>query len=123
MDSIALSSFKESLIQEEKKIKIQQQKKEELFWKTKGFKTWEEIVSYIKETNKILYHNGDTLKWNSDKNMIEHHYQCSNDNDCYFWYETKFLTEDEFINRHNDIDKKYSDICRNTYGYIYYWTK
>ena len=38
-------------------------------------------------------------------------------------YETEFLSEDEFINHHKNIDEKYSDICRNTYGYINNWTK
>lgn len=112
MDNIVLSQLKESFDREE-----------EMFWKTKGFKTWEEIVSYLKETNKTLYNYGDTLKWNSDKNMIEHHYQCSDGNDCNFWNETEFLSEDEFINHYKSLDEKYSDVCRNTYGYIYDWTK
>lgn len=123
MDNIVLSQLKESFDREEEKLKILQKKEEEMFWKTKGFKTWEEIVSYLKKTNKTLYNYGDTLKWNSDKNMIEHHYQCSDGYDCNFWYETKFLSEDEFINHHKSLDEKYSDICRNTYGYIYDWTK
>ena len=123
MDNIVLSQLKESFDREEEKVKIQQKKEEEMFWKTKGFKTWEEIVSYLKETNKTLYNYGDTLKWNSDKNMIEHHYQCSDGNDCNFWYETEFLSEDEFINHHKNIDEKYSNVCRNTYGYINSWTK
>ena len=38
-------------------------------------------------------------------------------------YETEFLSEDEFINHHKDIDEKYSDVGRNTYGYINSWTK
>ena len=45
MDNIILSQLKESFDREEERVKIQQ-KEEELFWKTKGFKTWEEIVSY-----------------------------------------------------------------------------
>ena len=123
MDNIVLSQLKESFDREEEKLKILQKKEEEMFWKTKGFKTWEEIVSYLKETNKTLYNYGDTLKWNSDKNMIEHHYQCSDGYDCNFWHETEFLSENEFIGYHKIIDKKYSDVCRNTYGYIYGWTK
>ena len=123
MDNIILSQLKESFDREEEKVKIQQKKEEEMFWKTKGFKTWEEIVSYLKQPNKTLYPQGDTLKWNSDKNMIEYHYQCSDGNDCNFWYETEFLPEDEFINHHKNIDKKYSDVGRNTYGYINNWTK
>ena len=107
MDNIVLSQLKESFDREEEKLKILQKKEEEMFWKTKGFKTWEEIVSYLKETNKTLYN----------------HYQCSDGNDCNFWYETEFLSENEFIGYHKIIDKKYSDVCRNTYGYIYGWTK
>lgn len=122
MDNIVLSQLKESFDREEERVKIQQ-KEEELFWETKGFKTWEEIVSYLKETNKTLFNYGDTLKWNSDKNMIEHHYQCSDGNDCNFWFETKFLSEDEFINHYKSLDEKYSDSCRNIYGYINSWTK
>ena len=38
-------------------------------------------------------------------------------------YETEFLSEDEFINHHKNIDEKYSDSCRNIYGYINSWTK
>ena len=123
MDNIVLSQLKESFDREEEKLKILQKKEEEMFWKTKGFKTWEEIVSYLKETNKTLYNYGDTLKWNSDKNMIEYHYQRSDENDCNFWYETKFLSEDEFISHHKNIDEKYSNVCRNIYGYINNWTK
>ena len=123
MDNIVLSQLKESFVLEEEKVKIQREKEEEMFWKTKGFKTWEEIVSYLKETNKTLYNYGDTLKWNSDKNMIEHHYQCSDEYDCNFWYETKFLSEDEFINYYKSLDEKYSNVCRNIYGYINNWTK
>ena len=123
MDNIILSQLKESFDREEEKVTISQKKKEYLFWKTKGFKTWEEIVSYLKEANKTLYNHGDTLKWNSDKNMIEHHYQCSDGNDCNFLYETEFLSEDEFINHYKSLDEKYSDSCRNIYGYINSWTK
>ena len=54
MDNIILSQLKESFDREEEKVKIQQKKEEELFWKTKGFKTWKEIVSYLKETNKTI---------------------------------------------------------------------
>ena len=55
--------------------------------------------------------------------MIEHHYQCSDGNDCNFWFEPKFLSEDEFINHYKSLDEKYSDSCRNIYGYINSWTK
>ena len=51
MDNIVLSQLKESFDREEEKLKILQKKEEEIFWKTKGFKTWEEIVSYLKERN------------------------------------------------------------------------
>lgn len=49
MDNIVLSQLKESFDREEGRVKIQQKKEEELFWKTKGFKTWDEIVSYLKK--------------------------------------------------------------------------
>ena len=38
-------------------------------------------------------------------------------------YETEFLSEDEFISHHKNIDEKYSNVCRNIYGYINNWTK
>ena len=38
-------------------------------------------------------------------------------------YETEFLSEDEFINHYKSLDEKYSDSCRNIYGYINSWTK
>lgn len=123
MISIVLSNLKESLLHEEMIQMIQHEKEQELFWKTNGFKTWEELVSYLKETNKTLYSYGDSLAWDPILNKIKYRHQCSDENDCNFWYETKYISEDDFINRHNNIDKKYPDVSRNIYGYIESWNK
>lgn len=123
MESKVLSELKKKFDSEREQELINRKLKEISFYKQKGFKSWEELVEYLKTTNKTLYSYGDTLSWHEPTKQIKYHHQTSDGNDCNFWYINEYFTEKEFFDWRHDVETRYPDLSKNEYGYIREWTK
>lgn len=107
----------------QKQIELEARKNaEKVRYEKYGFRNWEEVLSYLKEGNRIHCFD-DTYSYDKEKNMIKHYHQVSDGNDCNFWYQNDFYTDKEFLDHHYDVDEMFPEYCRNEYGYIPNWFK
>lgn len=122
MDNHVLSELKNKF-DEEENFRLKEKKAKEFnYYEVHGFKSWEELLSYIK-TGKTAYNYNDTLSWNHRTNLIRYHHQTSDGSDCNFWYTNNYFTEEEFLSWKHDVDNRYPENARNEYGYINGWSK
>lgn len=106
-----------------KQIELEARKNaERIRYETYGFRNWEEVLSYLKEGNRI-YCFDETYSYDKEKNMIKHYHQVSDCNYFNFWYQNDFYTDKEFLDHHYDLDEKFPEYRRNEYGYIPNWFK
>ena len=107
----------------QKQIELEARKNaEKVRYEKYGFRNWEEVLSYLKEGNRIHCFD-DTYSYDKEKNMIKHYHQVSDGNDCNFWYQNDFYTDKEFLDHHYDVDEMFPEYRRNKYGYIPNWFK
>ena len=85
-----------------------------------GFRNWNEVLSSLKEGNRMYYFN-NTYSYDKEKNMIKHRYPSLDGNVGDFCYD--FYSDKEFLDHHYDIDELFPEYCRNEYGYIPNWFK
>lgn len=123
MESEVLFELKKKFDSEREQELINKKLEEKFFYEQNGFKSWEELVEYLKTTNKTLYSYGDTLSWNESTKQIKYYHQTSDGNDCNFWYTNEYFTEKEFFDWKHDVETRYPGISKNEYGYIKRWTK
>ena len=122
MENHVLSELKNKFIEEEN-IRLKEKKMNELqYYKEHNFKSWEELLSYIK-TGKTVYDYIESLSWDADKNMVKYFHQVSDGNDCNFYYTNDYYTDEEFLNWKHNVDNRYPENARNEYGYIDFWCK
>ncbi len=120
INSIVLRVY---LYEAQKQIELEARKNaEKVRYEKYGFRNWEEVLSYLKEGNRIHCFD-DTYSYDKEKNMIKHYHQVSDDNDCNFWYQNDFYTDKEFLDHHYDVDEMFDEYRRNEYGYIPNWFK
>lgn len=112
MESKVLSELKNKFDLEQE-IEFNNKVQEKLFYEQNGFKSWEELLSYIKEGHTI-YNYCDSLSWNSKTNMVRYYLHGNGQ---------QFYTEKEFLDWKHDVDNRYKESARNEYGYINGWTK
>lgn len=123
MNNQVLTELKKKF-ESEDNFRLKEKKiREELFWKEHGFKTWEELLDYIKTTGKYVYDYNDNFSWDLKTNMVKYNHQVSDGNDCNFWYTNDYYTEKEFLDWKHSVDKSHPDSCRNEYGYIPFYNK
>ena len=107
----------------QKQIELEARKNaERIRYEKYGFRNWEEVLSYLKDGNRI-YCFDETYSYDKEKNMIKHYHQVSDGNDCNFWYQNDFYTDKEFLDHHYDVDEMFPEYRRNEYGYIPNWFK
>lgn len=85
-----------------------------------GFRNWDEVLSSLKEGNRMYYFN-NTYSYDKEKDMIKHRYPSLDGNVGDFCYD--FYSDKEFLDHHYDIDELFPEYCRNEYGYIPNWFK
>lgn len=92
-------------------------------YKRNGFRTWEELLSYLKSTDNTLYCTYDSfecIRYDRDKGKVVYSYKINDiAHDRVYWHTTAEYTDKEFLATRNKEDLNSPDgVNRNELGYI-----
>lgn len=104
-----------------------ERKERQAYWKAKeqryisrGFKSFEALIEYIKTTGRRVYFDfcndyGIYIQWSESKQKICHHVYENDDTDMTIGYTSQYYTEEEFIEK---FKHKAAGNHINKFGYL-----
>ena len=88
---------------------------------SRGFKTFESLIEYMKTTGRRVYFDfcsdyGIYIQWSEQNQKIKHHVYENNDIDITIGYASLYYTEEEFLDKFKN--KASGEQRINKFGYI-----
>ena len=123
LNSKSLESFnkiKEETNKREEKQRIVREKKELEDRKKYYFKSYSEVIAWLKSGKSVYTGCGhiDPVKNPTNNKIFSWTYQQGDEYDCHFWMDTKYYTEEELTEHFMTLIKKYGNDVYDKFGYL-----